>query len=150
MSNFGFQRDDSQYGDAGFGGGDSGGFGAMPFGGGGYDVYEPPTLQSGSDDPTTDLVSSVGESVLSRDGVVIAARVFAERRMWRLVYRQLLLTDVTALRTFWRVRRFRLLPDALDEATYWTVRWMQKDFDPVRLRGGQQLFNLSFDLKEVT
>ncbi len=151
MPTFGFQRDDLQFAAAGFGGSDSGGFGAMPFGGSGYAVYEPPTLQSGSDDPTTDLRSSVGESVLERSGVVLAARVFAERRAWRLVYSggKLNLSNVTDLRAFWRVRRFRLLPDSLDEATYWIVRWEDQEFDPKRLRGGQQLYNLSFNLVEV-
>ncbi len=146
---FGFQRDGLQYGTSGFGGSGSSGFGTQPFGGGGYPVYTCPTVQSGSDDPTTDLVSSVGETVLERDGLPIAARVWAERRQWHLVYRYLGITDVTSLREYWRLRRFRLLPDALDESTYWVVRWEQKDFDPRRLRGGQELYHLTFDLREV-
>lgn len=147
---FGFQRDDLQFGTSLFGGSDSSGFGTQPFGGGGYSVYEPPTLQSGSDDPTTDLVSAVHESVLVRSGAPIAARVWAERRRWHLVYRAIDLTAVTALRAFWRARRFRLLPASGEEGTYWVVRWEQKDFHPQRLRGGQDLYNLTLDLVEVT
>lgn len=147
---FGFQRDDLQYAASGYGGAGTAGYGLQPYGGGGYAVYEPPTLQSGSDDPTTDLVSAVAETVLSRAGTPIAARVWAERRRWRLVYRAIDLTAVTALRAFWRVRRFRLLPDSGEEGTYWVVRWEQKGFAPQRLRGGQGLYNLTFDLVEVT
>jgi hypothetical protein len=147
---FGFQRDDLQYGSSPFGvGTGAAGFGTQPFGGGGYEGYEPPTLQQGSDDPTTDLVSSVAESVLTRDGVPIAARVWAERRTWRFVYHALPLSDIEALRAFWRVRRFRLLPDSMDEGTYWIVRWNDRTFEPQRLRGGQERFNLQFDLVEV-
>lgn len=143
---FGFQRDDARVDTDGFG---VQPFGTSAFGGGGYPVYEPPVLQPGSDDPTTDLVSSLGEVVLEREGVTLAARTFMESRKWHLVFKPVALSDVTSLRTFWRVRRFRLLPDVTDEATYWIVRWRDREFRPLRLRGGQPLFDLSFDLEEV-
>lgn len=112
------------------------------------DAYVIPDPEEGSDDLERAFNWMVGENVHRRSGVVVGARKYAERRRWQIVYHQIPQADVDQLLGFFRARKFRFIPDATDEASYYTVRWVETEFTARQRRGGP--YRLQFTIEEVS
>lgn len=122
-------------------------FGYSPFGGSMWPPVPIARVQMGSDDLSRSDREFVSEIRLERYGHTIAARVFARARRWDVVYRATTAANVEALRTFFRVRNFLLLPDGNDHQNTIRVRWVGDDFTPELLSPG--VYALKFGLEEL-
>jgi hypothetical protein len=146
-SGYGFQLEDALFGAAGYGTGDSGGYGDMPYGGSMPAPVEIPVVNIGSDDPTQENNKRAGETVHQRSGITIGVRTFASRNHWRFAYDSLTTAEVSTFQTFFEARTFRLIPDITGENVFFRVRWISNKFRPESLRGG--MWRLEFEIEEI-
>jgi hypothetical protein len=132
---------------------EEGEYGTSPYGQedyGGSDTgykYVLPDNEIPGDDPTRDDHRIVGEVEHRRAGILLGARKFASKRLWVFHFGDLGDSDVDSLVQFWDARRFKFMPDAYAEETYYTVHWIQKEFHPVPQRGTR--YAVEFTIEEV-
>ena len=123
-------------------------FGTEPFGGTQAAFkYELPANEVGGDDPEKSYRWAVGESELRRQGKLVGARKWGEWRVWGFVFGELYQPDLEALVQFFRARRFKFLPDTLEEESYIESHWLGDEFWPQSHRGAY--YSLAFEIEEM-
>lgn len=104
-----------------------------------------PQYHVGSDDLTRTDHIRVGEVAHRRDGILLGTRKYATRYVWKVVYTALATSYLISFKYFFDVRIFRLLPDHLDESTYYVVHWVEPEFHPISLRGNWWKFEFTIE-----
>lgn len=131
----------------------AGEYGTSPYGTeqyGGTDTgtkYVLPPNEIPGDDPTRADHWRVGEVEHRREGILLGARKFDEKRVWVFRFGDLESEDVDSLLLYFLARRFKFMPDEWNEDTYHTVHWIEPEFQAVPFRGG--LYQLEFTIEEV-
>jgi len=132
---------------------DEGEYGTSPYGQEAYGgtqtgtKYDLPANEIPGDDLTRSDHWNVGEVAHRRSGILLGARKFTEKRVWRVRFGDLSSSDVDTLLVFYKARRFKLIPDSAEEETYYTVHWVETEFDAVPQRGAR--YRLEFTIEEV-